>query len=160
MSGMICIRYTAIYNMDYNHWLLHNYNLQLVASMANDLQFGNNLLTAEFENQAGVELANISENEQNSYDFLIGKKKRKTTRKSYKKEAFLCFRESRKLGSTKGTFNLGLCYEQGLGTRVDLAKVQTCSTSLQQNLTRLFHCRQQGAMKTQQRRDTLWPSTT
>ena len=57
----------------------------------------------------------------------------------YLQEALNCFEESRKLGSVKGTFNLGLCYEQGLGTCINLQKVLH-SCVKQWTSSNFFHC--------------------
>ena len=87
------------------------------------LEKSNLLGLADWQNSVGVELiCSAKKNVMSEYDHLITNPKSDRT-SVYKKEAFLCFKESMRLGSAKGAYNLGLCYEQGLGTSVDLDKV-------------------------------------
>ncbi len=91
--------------------------------MLKNLETSNNLGLAEWQNSVGVELINSAKKKELSeYDHLI--KMSKTDRFSaYQKEAFNCFLESRRLGSAKGAYNLGICYEQGIGTSQNVEKV-------------------------------------
>lgn len=91
--------------------------------MLEKLETSNYLELADWQNVVGVELiSSAKKNKVSEYDHLITSPKADRTL-AYKNEAFLCFLESRKLGSAKGAYNLGLCYEQGIGTSVDLEKV-------------------------------------
>lgn len=85
----------------------------------------NHLGLADWQNSVGVELLmSAKKNELSEYDYLI-RCKEKERSLAYQREAVLCFRESMKLGSAKGAYNLGICHEQGIGTSVDLDKVTT-----------------------------------
>lgn len=97
--------------------------MQTLAGMLQNLETSNNLELAEWQNSVGVELINSAKKKVLSeYDHLI--KNSKTDRFSaYQSEAFNCFLESRRLGSAKGSYNLGICYEQGIGTSQNLDKV-------------------------------------
>lgn len=81
---------------------------------------------AELLNEAGFQLLSAHQKEETSpYDRWISDKI-KNKRTSYVSQAFLCFQESRRLGSKKGAFNLGLCHEQGFGTCINLEKAAEC----------------------------------
>nr|CAH0100601.1 unnamed protein product [Daphnia galeata] len=96
--------------------------VKTLAGMLQNLETSNNLELAEWQNSVGVELINSAKKKVLSeYDHLI--KNSKTDRFSaYQSEAFNCFLESRRLGSAKGSYNLGICYEQGIGTSQNLDK--------------------------------------
>jgi TPR repeat protein len=91
--------------------------------MLKNLETDKNVGLAEWQNSVGVELVNSAKKKELSeYDYLI--KNLKADRFSaYQREAFNCFQESRRLGSAKGAFNAGICYEQGVGTSQNLEKV-------------------------------------
>lgn len=90
--------------------------------MVHELEEESNLRMGDLLNEAGVQLLSHSQKGTSSFQQLFpsqleGKKS------TYQHEAFLCLKESANLGSMKGTFNLGVCYEQGWGTPVNLKKV-------------------------------------
>lgn len=91
-----------------------------------NIEHGHEMRKAELLNEAGVRLLSAYQKGETSlFENWISDKK-KDKRPSYVHQGFLCFQESRKLGSGKGAFNLGLCYEQGFGTSVDLEKAAEC----------------------------------
>ena len=96
----------------------------------------------DWENSVGVELINSAANGTVSeYDHLITKHSKSGRAQAYRREAFLCFTEATNLGSEKGAYNLGICYEQGIGTAADVNKVYNS----------FFYC---NVIHTDQ--DTLW----
>ena len=96
-----------------------------MSSMMATLEKSEDLRLAEWQNSVGVSLLSAAEaGEISCYDHLINKTTTLANRSSiYKREAFLCFQDSKKLGSVKGAFNLGICHEQGLGTSINIDKV-------------------------------------
>ena len=97
--------------------------LQTLVQLTQRLKQADDLLLGEWQNDAGVDLMTAAQSGGScpKYDKLIHCSGDRPSR--YLQEALNCFEESRKLGSVKGTFNLGLCYEQGLGTCINLQKV-------------------------------------
>ena len=78
---------------------------------------------AAWQTQAGIELMSSAQTGMKcQLDYLISHSNQDQN-SVYRREAFLCFKEARKLGGVKGAFNEGLCYEQGIGTRSNLEKV-------------------------------------
>lgn len=91
--------------------------------MVKNLETSSALGLAEWQNSVGVELSKSAQKEVLSeYDYLINRFESDRF-SAYQREAFNCFAESQKLGSIKGCYNLGLCYEQGIGTSIDRDKV-------------------------------------
>ena len=87
-----------------------------------NIEQGHNLRMADLLNETGVQLLSAHQRRETSlFGLWISQES------SYVDEAFSCLQQSRELGSEKGAFNLGLCYEQGFGTRIDLEKV--CNNS-------------------------------
>jgi len=81
---------------------------------------------AELLNEAGVQLLSAHQKGETSLFEHWIPDARKDRKMSYVHQGFLCFQESRELGSEKGAFNLGLCYEQGFGTCISLEKAAEC----------------------------------
>ncbi len=104
-----------------------------MAGLRRDLDCGQERLTAETLNDAGVELmaAAASGRRRRPLERLVpalaAESRRRRRHKLdagawvelYRHQAALCFAEARRLGSARGAFNLGLCYELGLGTDAD-----------------------------------------
>jgi len=86
-----------------------------------NIEQGHNLRMADLLNETGVQLLSAHQRRETSlFGLWISQES------SYVDEAFSCLQQSRELGSEKGAFNLGLCYEQGFGTRIDLEKAVVC----------------------------------
>ena len=98
-----------------------------MSSILEAIENSENLRLAEWQNSVGVQLLSAAETgEISCYDYLLNEPTTLANRSSiYKREAFSCFKDSFALGSVKGAFNMGICYQQGLGTSIDLNKVQT-----------------------------------
>ena len=103
-----------------------------MSSLLTTLEKSQDLRLAEWQNSVGVSLLSSADaGEISCYDHLISGTTKLANRSSvYKREAFLCFKDSKKLGSIKGAFNLGICHEQGLGTSVNIDKVSIQSSLL------------------------------
>lgn len=91
--------------------------------MVKSLETSSALGLADWQNSVGVQLINSAQKKELSeYDYLINRLESDRF-SAYQREALNCFTESSKLGSIKGAYNLGLCYEQGIGTIIDKDKV-------------------------------------
>ncbi|XP_057367396.1 uncharacterized protein LOC130688429 [Daphnia carinata] len=95
---------------------------QTLEEMVKSLETSSALGLADWQNSVGIQLINSArKKELSEYDYLIDRLESDRF-SAYQREALNCFRESKKLGSIKGAYNLGLCYEQGIGTIIDKEK--------------------------------------
>ncbi|XP_032781569.2 uncharacterized protein LOC116919661 [Daphnia magna] len=95
---------------------------QTLEEMVKSLETSSALGLADWQNSVGVQLINSAQKKELSeYDYLIDRLESDRF-SAYQREALNCFTESSKLGSIKGAYNLGLCYEQGIGTIIDKDK--------------------------------------
>ena len=88
--------------------------------MVQDLERGSFWGLSQLQNMVGVELINSAQGKDLSNIEITCS----GSSLLYQKEAFECFQESMKLGSTEGAYNSGICYEQGIGTDVNIDKVK------------------------------------
>ncbi|KAI9555836.1 hypothetical protein GHT06_018353 [Daphnia sinensis] len=96
---------------------------QTLEEMVKSLETSSSVGLADWQNSVGVQLINSAQKKEISeYDYLIDHRLENDRFSAYQREALNCFKESRKLGSIKGAYNLGLCYEQGIGTIMDKDK--------------------------------------
>lgn len=132
--------------------------------MLEKLETCKNLGLSDWQNSVGVDLLTSAKKKKLSeHDHLVCSSS-KDRFSAYEREAFLCFKESMKLGSAKGAYNLGICFEQGIGTSVDLGKVNNVRVAFlfKMEVNDCFRhiIRPQHAMKRLLHNIMLLPSTT
>lgn len=89
--------------------------------MVQTLERGGLLGLSSLQNCVGIELAR-EQGDLKDQEFMAIPEYSQTS--VYQKEAFKCFKASMELGSREGAYNMGICYEQGIGTSVNLDKAR------------------------------------